>query len=93
VSSGGEISHLTVTRNFRKSPHQTAHRTSVLPELRDFHPRPGGVDFRTSEQSLGGHMTEALVTLTIILVALVAGLFLFALLVGAYLGLMSAAGL
>jgi len=38
-------------------------------------------------------MNEVLVALTIALVAIVAGLFLFALLVGAYLGFMSAAGL
>lgn len=38
-------------------------------------------------------MNEALVALTIILVAIIAGLLLFALLVGAYLGFMGAAGL
>jgi hypothetical protein len=38
-------------------------------------------------------MNEVLVALTIALVAIFAGLFLFALLVGAYLGFMSAAGL
>jgi hypothetical protein len=38
-------------------------------------------------------MTEALVALTIVLVAIFALLFGFALLVGAYLGFMSAAGL
>jgi hypothetical protein len=38
-------------------------------------------------------MSEALVALTIILVAIIAGLILFALLVGAWLGFVSAAGL
>jgi hypothetical protein len=38
-------------------------------------------------------MTEALVTLTIILGAIIAGLFLFALLVGAWLGFLAASGL
>jgi hypothetical protein len=38
-------------------------------------------------------MTEILITLTIIVIAILAGLILFALLVGAYLGFMSAAGL
>jgi hypothetical protein len=38
-------------------------------------------------------MNEALVALVLILFAIIAGLALFALLVGAYLGFMSAAGL